>query len=205
MNQISLSIIFLFLLFTKNTHSQDFIYPDSCFNKKCCFRLNPNINKYVSVSCNNPAGAPYNYETMDMDSMLHSLSVEFIKFLNNIREEQGSVTLKYDSVMYECVSLRHNTWQVENNKISHTGSVTHFNDKLKWCGYHPFMTLSECVSSISDFVFDTDTTKSLALDFYKDSPSHWNSLTNPEYSYISISILYREDVSTFFTTVNLRN
>lgn len=179
------------VLLTLNVNSQVYQW---------CTKWNPNIEETVEVPCDDPAGAPWNYRSMDMDSMLHSLSVEFFVMLNEIRAERDLNPLVYDSTMYECVTLPHNTWQMENNKVSHAGSVPYFTDKLKRCGY---FTLSECCAS-NDKSFDTDTTRSYFLEQYEDSPSHWNSLLRPSMTYISISTLYNEELDMWFSTVNMR-
>lgn len=186
-NLFVIALVFL----TLNVNSQ--VY-------RWCEKWNPNIEEYVEIPCDDPHGAPWNYRSMDMDSMLHSLSVEFFVMLNDIRVEKGLNPLVYDSTMYECVTLPHNTWQMENNKVSHAGSVPYFTDKLKRCGY---FILSECCAS-NNKSFDTDTTRSYFLEQYEDSPSHWNSLLRPTMTYISISTLYNEELDKWFSTVNMR-
>ena len=56
------------VLFTVNVSSQAHHW---------CSKWNPETEELVEVSCDDPDGAPWNYRSMDMDYMLHSLSVEF--------------------------------------------------------------------------------------------------------------------------------
>lgn len=184
------TFLFLLLVFSLTIQAQ-----------KRCWKENEDIGEFVLCPCDDPDGSPWNYRYMDMDSMLHSLSLEFFTMLNKVRVKNGLNALVYDSTMYNCVTLPHNTWQLEKNEVSHVGSVQYFSNKLSRCGY---LRMSECVASRTNGSFDTDKNRSYFLEQYEDSPPHWESLMESDMIYISISTLYSEKHNTFYSTVNMR-
>jgi len=39
---------------------------------------------------------------------------------------------------------------------------------------------------------------------YKDSPPHWEILTDDDYDYISVSVLYDQETNRYYSVVNVR-
>jgi len=139
-----------------------------------------------------------NPNKINVDSLCHQMSLNLFNNLNNFRRGSDLGQLTYDSLMFRNLTHPHNLWQLRVGRISHNEDFRSYSERTKLRGYSG---VAECVAYNQRF--DEKDISNFFIQ-YRNSPSHWEILTNPRYKFISISTVYNKKEGKFFSTVNLR-
>lgn len=134
----------------------------------------------------------------DVDSLCLEMEKLFVEQLNKWRRNHGIPELEYDVHMERVLTNPHNKWQLKNDTVSHGEDDRSLHEIAKSVGLRG---VGECVA----FNYRRDINGvSEFLNQYMGSVDHWNVLTNKNYHYISISVLYNKEKNKYFSTVNVR-
>ena len=134
----------------------------------------------------------------NIDSLCWEMEKRFVETLNEWRRNHGINELEYDSEMESLLTVPWNKKQVRMGKISHGegyNSLGNRSDRVgiggvgECCAYNHRSDMGE----VSRFFIQ-----------YKDSPPHWKILTDDEYDYISVSVLYDQEINRYYSVVNVR-
>ena len=139
-----------------------------------------------------------NSNKINVDSLCHQMSLNLFKNLNDFRRRSNLGQLTYDSLMFRNLTHPHNLWQLRVGRISHSEDFRSYSERTKLRGYSG---VAECVAY--NRRFDDKDISNFFIQ-YRNSPSHWEILTNPRYKFISISTVYNKKEGKFYSTVNLR-
>lgn len=136
--------------------------------------------------------------TINRDSLCWEMEKRFVKTLNNWRLKNGLNELEYDYDMQSLLTVPWNERQVQTGMAGHGDGNESFKNRSNGVG---IFGGGECcgINHISD-VGD----KSEIFLLYKGSPSHWKILTNPRFKYVSVSVMYDQETSRYYSVVNLR-
>ena len=134
----------------------------------------------------------------NIDSLCFEMEKRFIKTLNEWRRNHGINELEYDYDMQSLLTVPWNEGQVQAGKISHGegyNSLRNRSDRVgiggcgECCAYNHRSDIGE----VSQFFIQ-----------YKNSSPHWKILTNNDYNYISVSVLYDQETNRYYSVVNVR-
>lgn len=139
-----------------------------------------------------------NSNKINVDSLCHQMSLNLFNNLNDFRRGSNLSQLIYDSLMFRNLTHPHNLWQLRVGRISHSEDFRSYSERTKLRGYSG---VAECVAY--NHRFDENDISNFFIQ-YRNSPLHWEILTNPRYKFISISTVYNKKEGKFYSTVNLR-
>jgi len=179
-----------------------FIFSGLYAQEKECFYFDENMKKFY-FDCDDVRPVPS--IKSNVDSVCTEMEKLFVQTLNKWRRENNLGELRYDKEMEQILSNPHNQWQLNNKCISHGEgnnsegkSTISYSERLRKVG---LSMVAECVAYNS--TKDEDGVSRFFIQ-YQNSEPHWNTLTDPKYQYISVSVVYDKEWDTFYSTVNVR-
>lgn len=168
------------------------------------FQWNRECYKFVdgvrfTIDCDEyDKNAPTPMLESNIDSVCTDMEKRFVETLNKWRREHGIHELEYDKHMEQVLTNPHNQWQFRNGKIGHGEDGISLHEIAKSVGLRG---VGECCAY--NYRRDMDGVSQF-FNQYKESPPHWDILTNDIYYYISVSVLYDKEINRYYSTVNLR-
>ena len=160
-----------------------------------CYYIDGKGNQ-VSVPCDDfiPTPSPDG----NIDSLCWEMEKRFVNTLNEWRVNHGLNELEYDDDMESLLTVPWNEKQVQMGKIGHGEGNNSFTNRSDWAGIN---TCGECCASNHRSDVNNE---SQFFKQYQKSPPHWEILTDSKYNYISVSVLYDQETSTYYSVVNVR-
>jgi uncharacterized protein YkwD len=134
----------------------------------------------------------------NVDSLCLEMEKRFVETLNEWRLNHGINELEYDYDMDSLLTTPWNESQVREGKISHGEGYNSLRNRsnrvgIRGCG--------ECCASNSRN--DKGDVSQFFIQ-YKNSPPHWSILTDMDFNYISVSVLYDKEKNRYYSVVNVR-
>lgn len=134
----------------------------------------------------------------NVDSLCFEMEKRFVETLNEWRRNRGIHELEYDYDMDSLLTTPWNESQVRAGKISHGEGYNSLRNRsnrvgIRGCG--------ECCAS--NYRHDRGDVSEFFIQ-YKGSPPHWKILTDDEYNYIAVSVLYDQETNRYYSVVNVR-
>ena len=186
----------LFLIFTFFSYLT--INAQMSSDKTECWYLDINDNfKKVYYDCNAEITASPSF-TGNIDSLCWEMEKRFVNTLNEWRRNHGLNELQYDSDMESLLTVPWNEKQVQMGKISHGEGYNSLGNRSDRVGIGG---VGECCA------YNHRSDKNGVSEFfiqYKDSPPHSKILTDDDYNYISVSVLYDREKNRYYSVVNVR-
>ena len=183
-------IIISTLFISLSSYSQKFIWEDfGCYTED-------EYGNTVEVDCDDVLPTPI--FTGNVDSLCWEMEKRFLNTLNEWRLNHGLNKLEYDDDMESLLTVPWNEKQVQMGKISHGEGDYSFTNRSDWAGIYD---CGECCAS--NHRSDVNNVSQFFLQ-YKKSPPHWKILTSSRYNYISVSVLYDQETSTYYSVVHVR-
>ena len=134
----------------------------------------------------------------NIDSLCWEMEKRFVETLNEWRRNHGINELKYDSEMESLLTVPWNKKQVRMGKISHGEGYNSLGNRSDRAGIGG---VGECCAY--NYKSDMGEVSRFFIQ-YKDSPPHWEILTDDDYDYISVSVLYDQETNRYYSVVNVR-
>ena len=160
-----------------------------------CYYIDGKGNQ-VSVPCDDfiPTPSPEG----NIDSLCWEMEKRFVSTLNEWRVTHELNELEYDDDMESLLTVPWNENQVKTGKVGHGEGEYSFTERSDWAG---FETCGECCAS--NHRSDVNNESQFFKQYQKSSP-HWKILTDSKFNYISVSVLYDQETSTYYSVVNVR-
>lgn len=126
--------------------------------------------------------SPSHYETSSTDSEFSAVMDEFLKLVNEARSELGAEALIFDPYLNDLAQMR------AEEQLAQTGHTRP--DGTSWITIIDKNILH--YGSVAENVLRGTSAKTakVAFDAWKSSSGHWKNLTNPEYKYTGLGIVY---------------
>jgi uncharacterized protein YkwD len=175
----------LFIIFL-TAYSQGFTLVETCFVED----LNGNL---IEIDCKDLIP-----NISNIDSICWEMEKRFVNTLNEWRRNHGISELEYDYDMQSLLTVPWNESQVQSGKISHGEGYNSLRNRSnrvgiggvgECCAYNSRSDIGE----VSQFFIQ-----------YKNSPLHWKILTDEDYHYIAVSVLYNQEKNRYYSVVNVR-
>ena len=136
--------------------------------------------------------------TGNIDSLCWEMEKRFVNTLNEWRRNHGLNELEYDYDMQSLLTVPWNESQVQAGKISHGEGYNSFKNRsnragIRGCGECCAYNYRSDMGEISQFFIQ-----------YKNSSPHWKILTDDDYNYIAVSVLYDQETNRYYSVVNVR-
>ena len=160
-----------------------------------CYYIDDKGNE-VTVPCDHVLPTPV--FTGNIDSLCWEMEKRFVQTLNEWRRNHGINELQYDSDMESLVTVPWNEKQVQMGEISHGEGYNSLGNRSDRVGIGG---VGECCA------YNHRSDKNDVSEFfiqYKNSPPHWKILTDDDYNYISVSVLYDRETNRYYSVVNVR-
>jgi len=187
MKQILITFTFFISLLS---YSQNSVWKDlGCYTED-------EYGNTVKVNCDDVLPTPV--FTGNIDSLCWEMEKRFVKTLNEWRRNHGINELQYDSDMESLVTVPWNEKQVQMGEISHGEGYYSLGNRSDRVGIGG---VGECCA------YNHRSDKNGVSEFfiqYKYSPPHWEILTDDDYNYISVSVLYDRETNRYYSVVNVR-
>jgi len=150
----------------------------------------------TQVDCEDILPTPIFYG--NVDSLCLEIEKRFVETLNEWRRNHGIHELEYDYDMQSLLTVPWNESQVQSGKISHGEGYNSFKNRsnragIRGCGECCASNYRSDIGEVSQFFIQ-----------YKNSSPHWKILTNNDYNYISVSVLYDQETNMYYSVVNVR-
>ena len=178
------------LLISLSSYSQKFTWEDlGCYTED-------QFGNTVKVDCDDVLPTPV--FTGNIDSLCWEMEKRFVNTLNEWRRNHGISELEYDYDMQSLLTVPWNESQVQSGKISHGEGYNSLRNRsnragIRGCGECCAFNYRSDIGEVSQFFIQ-----------YKNSPLHWKILTDEDYHYIAVSVLYNQEKNRYYSVVNVR-
>jgi len=153
-------------------------------------------NDTMKVDCEDVLPTPV--FTGNIDSLCWEMEKRFVNTLNEWRRNHGRNELEYDYDMQSLLTVPWNESQVQSGKISHGEGYNSLKNRsnrvgIRGCGECCAFNHRSDIGEVSQFFIQ-----------YKESPPHWSILTDMDFNYIAVSVLYDQETNRYYSVVNVR-